>query len=305
MNNEPVVVGVGGSARASEAAVRYGAALAQRLDTGLRLVHVVPAYVPMAPMLPMPPEDLRETGREVMAEFATLARTLLPPERVSTDVCIGSRSAELLAAAEHAPMLVLGHAEHPVLDRLLVGATVATVAAHAGVPVVVVPSEWTPVGERRDVLVGVKSVEQAPGLVRHALEIAARGGGRVVLLHAWELQGQYDDIITARVELEEIYEQARTALTEASASVREAWPDIEVEIRVVHGQPARVLRDASRDADLLLLAKRPHALPAGHLGATGRLLLRESGCPVEIVPPGQGQPSQMDLELERGGVLRK
>jgi nucleotide-binding universal stress UspA family protein len=305
MSNQPVVVGVGGSARASEAAVRYGAEQAQVLGTGLRLVHVVPAYVPVAPMLPMPPEDFQETGREVVAEFAELARTLVPADRLSTVVPIGSRSAELVAAAAHAPMLVLGHEEHPVLDRLLVGTTVAGVAAHAEVPVVVVPGEWTPQEQRHCVVVGIKSVEHAAPLVRRALEFAARRGDRVVLLHAWELQGQYDDIITGRVDLEEVSAHAGSALEEALAPIREAWPDVPVEIRVVHGQPARVLRDASRECDLLLLAKRPHAFPAGHLGSTGRVLLRESACPVEVVPPGEVEPPEIDLELERDGVLRK
>ncbi len=303
--HEPVVVGVGGSARASEAAIRYGVHEAHVLGTGVRLVHVVPTYVPMAPMLPMPPEDLEATGHEVVEEFAELARGLMPADRVSTEVLTGPRGPQLVGAARHAPMLVLGHEQHPVLDRLLVGTTVAGVAARAEVPVVVVPTEWSAGEERRCVVVGIKSVEHAAPVMRRAFEIAARRGDQVLLVHAWELQGQYDDLITARVDLEELSARAGGALHKAIAPIREAWPDVPLEIRVVHGQPARVLRDASREGDLLLLAKRPHAFPAGHLGATGRTLLRESACPVEVVPPGEPGPPELNLELERDGVLRK
>lgn len=302
---EPVVVGVGGSARASEAAVRYGVEQAHVLGTGLRLVHVVPTYVPMAPMLPMPPEDLQDVGLEVVDEFAAVAREHLPADRISTAVVTGPRGAQLVAAARHAPMLVLGHEQHPVLDRLLVGTTVAGVAAQAEVPVVVVPTGWSSEEERRCVVVGVKSVDHAAPVVRRAFETAARQGARVLLVHAWELQGQYDDLITSRVDLEEWSAHVGMALAKTIAPIREAWPDVPLEIRVLHGQPARLLRDVSREGDLLVLAKRTHAFPAGHLGATGRILLRESRCPVEVVPPGEPEPPALDLDLERDGVLRK
>jgi nucleotide-binding universal stress UspA family protein len=55
----------------------------------------------------------------------------------------------------------------------------------------------------------------------------------------------------------------------------------------VHGQPAQVLRDASASADLVLIARRRHAFPVGHLGGTARALLRESLAPVMVLPPAE------------------
>ena len=62
-------------------------------------------------------------------------------------------------------------------------------------------------------------------------------------------------------------------------------PEIGVRIEVVRGQAAKVLVNASREADLLVISRRPHGFPFGRLGGTGRAVLRESHCPVEVLPP--------------------
>jgi nucleotide-binding universal stress UspA family protein len=43
----------------------------------------------------------------------------------------------------------------------------------------------------------------------------------------------------------------------------------------------------SKDAALLIIGRRGYAFPLRRLGGTGHALLRESGCPVEVVPPAQ------------------
>ncbi len=53
-HRDSVLVGVDGS-RAGSAAIRYGAHEAQRLGTGIRLVHMVPNYLPITPMYPLAP----------------------------------------------------------------------------------------------------------------------------------------------------------------------------------------------------------------------------------------------------------
>jgi nucleotide-binding universal stress UspA family protein len=64
----------------------------------------------------------------------------------------------------------------------------------------------------------------------------------------------------------------------------DAYADVPVEIDVVQGQPAKAVVDASRTADLLVIIRRPLAFPFGSLGGTGRAILRESRCPVEVLP---------------------
>ena len=55
--------------------------------------------------------------------------------------------------------------------------------------------------------------------------------------------------------------------------------------------------------DVLLLSRRVHAFPIGHLGGTARALLRHSSCPVEVVPPVDDPDPE--LVLERDGALQK
>ena len=82
-NRQPILVGVDGS-RASSAAIRFAAHEPLRLGAPLRLVHVLAEFVPMAPMHPLLPWDLEDTGRAVLARaveevghLGGTARTLL------------------------------------------------------------------------------------------------------------------------------------------------------------------------------------------------------------------------------------
>jgi nucleotide-binding universal stress UspA family protein len=281
---DSILVGIKGDP-GSSAALQYAAREAGLRGVGLRLVHVVPGYVPIVPMAPLVPSSLEETGRQIVDRAAQEAVSLVPGDTVPTTILTGGRVPELVRAAEHAPMIVLGHDDRSTLERLVTGSTVTGVAARASCPVVVVPVGWEPEEQPRPVVVGVKSIQHSDALLRSALDIAAGRGSPVVLVHAWELPQAYDDLITSRVQAQEWSERAERALEESLAPVREAHPDVPIEIRVRHGQPARVLQQATEEAGLLLLARRPHAFPFGHLGGTGRTLLRVSRCPVEVLPP--------------------
>ena len=300
----PVLVGVDGSG-AGSAAIRFAAHEAQRLGTSIRLVHMVPDYVPMTPMLPLAPADLEAAGREILRDATTEAHKWLEPAKVTTALHHGPRVPTLLDLAEHARLVVLGTQRRPLLERLLTGSTLFGVASRATSPVVAVPRDWTPTGEHHRILVGLKSTDHSAELVRRALEIAAERSAAVVLVHAWELPNQYDDLVTARVDQDEWANRARRAIDRSLASLREAYPKVPVEIRVVHGQPARVLQVESGEADLLILARRHSGFPFGHLGGTGRALLHEARCPVEVVPPADEPTDTSDLVLEQAGGLQK
>ena len=300
----PVLVGVDGSGAAS-AAIRFAAHEAQRLGTSIQLVHMLPNYVPITPMLPLVTADLEAAGREILLEATTEAHKFLEPARVSASLHHGPRIPTLLAMAEHAPLMALGSQHRPPIERLLTGSTLFGVASRATTPVVAVPRGWTPTREHHRIVVGVKSTEHSAELVRRALEGAAERNAEVVLVHAWELPNQYDDLVTARVDQDEWTDRAKRAIERSLAPLRYAYPAVPVEIRVVHGQPARVLQVASGEADLMLLARRHSGFPFGHLGGTGRALLHGAQCPVEVVPPADEPTETFDLVLEQAGSLQK
>lgn len=294
-HDHAVLVGVDGSP-ASRSAVRFGAREADRLGARLHLVHVLPTYVPMSPMAPLVRLDLHETGQAILSESARVARDADVAAPVSTELLRGPRIPMLLKAAAGARCLVLGHVRGPSLDRVITGATVAAVAAHAACPVVAVPPGWSAKDAHDRVLVGVKSTEHSRHLLRRGFEVAAQRDAELLLVHAWEVGQAYDDLILERTDTEAWAARAQRALEHELAPLRRDFPGVTVQVRIVHGQAARVLCDASEDADLLLVSRRPHAFPAGHVGGTARALLRRSSCPVSVETPADR--AMADLELD-------
>jgi nucleotide-binding universal stress UspA family protein len=300
----PIVVGVDGS-RGSSAATRFALHEAQRLGAGVHLVHVVPGLVPVSPMLPLLPLDLRETGHVILRDAVQEACEAAPTVPITSALLEGSRVTALLQASDDALMIALGHERHTTIDRLMTGATVTGVAASADCPVVAVHPDWTPEREHECVLVGLKSTTDSPALLHRAFETADARDSRLLIVHVWELPMVYDDLVAARGQETGWQDRAREEIERATLGCRSDFPEVPVEIRILHGQPARELQRLSGEADVLVLARRAHVFPVGHLGATARALLRHSVCPVAVVPPAIAPDDDLDLVLEQSGAIRK
>lgn len=299
--NLGVVVGVDGSRRAL-AATAFAAGESQRLGVPLTLVHVLPTYVPMAPMLPLMPDDLSAVGTYVLSEATQHVHDVAPGVDVSTRLLHGSPVSELVELSADARMLVLGHESSPTWTRVFTGAVTIGVAARAHCPVVSVPSRPVVDGPQGSVVVGFKSAEHDSDLLAHAFASAAALGARLTILHAWELPGCYDDIIVRRTHEADWNSRARAHLEELISRLRGRHPDVEVEVRITHQQPAYALREASRSADRLVLTRRGDGAALFHLGGTARALLREAACPVVIVPSVPAGASDPSVLLEQEGA---
>ncbi|MCR6032876.1 hypothetical protein GGQ22_15735 [Nocardioides sp. zg-579] len=300
----PVVVGVDGSP-ASLVAARFGVAEAHRFGTMVRLVHVVPDYIAMAPMYPLPPDELTDAGRVMLRELLDELGPIDPEVRVQRVVRRGSRVAALTSDARGARLLVVGSDRRPVTARLLTGNTSTGVAASAASPVVAVPETWDPDRSTGVVVVGIKRPTRVTELFGEAFAVAHARGARLVVMHAWKLPSEYDDIVAGRTSREQWDARARTELEGPLAEWREAYPEVEVEVRTIHDQPAHALVAVSAEADELVLLRRAHGIPAAaHLGSTARAVLREAQCPVRIVPPGH-VVALPGLSLEDSGTMRK
>jgi nucleotide-binding universal stress UspA family protein len=284
----PVIVGVDGSL-GSHVAARYAAAEARRLATGLRLVHVVPTYwgLAPAPMMALPPIDLADTGRSILAIAEAKARAAAPDLDIEVELRQGVRQLVLAEAAADAPLLVVGRDTRPVLERLLLGNTAAGVACRAACPVVSVPADWESDTPEGVVVVGIKSATNAGALVADAFAVASARRARLLVLHAWRLPSGYDDVIADRVSVDDWNQRSTHELERLLSQSQETHPEVGVDIRVEHDYAARALQRASQQADLLVIARRAHGIPASlHLGGTARSLLRAASCPVRVVPPG-------------------
>lgn len=300
-----ILVGVDGS-EGSTSALQYAVAEADRGGTSLLLIHVIPDYVAMSPMLPLVPSELQQTGHAILDRAAAEAGSALGAGRVGSALLTGNRSRCLVRAGEHASLIVLGREAHSSLERLVTGATTIGVAARSTCPTIAVPPGWRPRAGKSRVVVGLERTAHSRALLRRAFHLATQRDAELVLIHTWELPSGYDDIIARRAGGQEWSDHVREQIEPHLAEWRAAYPRVQVELRVVHGQAARTLRDASEEADLLVLLRRPHGFPGGHLGGTARVLLRESACPTEVIPLGVGAGVvETDLDLERGGVLLK
>ena len=282
MTNDWILVGVDGG-EGGETAVRYAARAAARMGLGLRLLHVAPELAYTLAVDPDTAPGGLPQREKVLIDATEIALEVMGPGargRVVTDLAYGGRVARLLEAATRCRLVVLGDQPRPLLDRLVTGSVLTGVAAKAPVPVIGVPAGCDGADAHGRVVAAVKWVEEWEPHFDRALAIAAERGAHLVLLHAWESPMVDDDLLER-----EWKERARTDLEELVTRRSEANAEVGVEISIVHGQPAKAVVEASRTADLLLVTRRPLAFPFGSLGGTGRAILRESHCPVEVLPP--------------------
>lgn len=302
--SHPVIVGVDGS-DVSNKAIAFGVAEAARLGRDVTLVHVVPDFVAVSPMAPLMPQDLRETGEEILQGALEEARRIDPDVAVTTELRWGHRVATLADGSGESAVVVVGHEHRSLVDRILTGATASGLAARAVCPVVAVPTSWAPEAVHGSVVVGVKAPAHSSELLARAFAAAAARHAELVVVHAWEMPSGYDDIIASRVAQEEWVQHATSEIEPLLAPWRKAYPDVVVRLRIVHDQPAHALVAASTAADLLVVVRRAHGFPAMHLGACARAVLRESRCPVEVVAPEPVAAEVPDLVLETSGVPQK
>ena len=302
-----VVVGVDGSP-GSVSATSLAAREAARLGARLRLVHVTPIFSALAPapMMVLPPSELEEVGRSILSRAARQAGAEEPELAVDIELRHGVRSVELAEAAGDAALLVVGRDSRPTLERLLLGNTAAGAASRARCPVLSVPPDQDAHAEQGVVVVGVKSEAHVGELLADAFAAAAARRARLVVLHAWKLPSGYDDIIASRVSVQDANARCADRLRTLISTWTESYPDVDVEVCAKHDDAATALERAAEHADLLILIRRAHGVPAAmHLGSTARTVLRTASCPVRVVLPGTPVGDFPELVLEHAGRIDK
>ncbi|WP_328531075.1 universal stress protein [Nocardioides sp. NBC_00368] len=287
-----ILVGIDGG-EGGRAALRYAAAEAERRGDELWLVHLVPPPTVPGVIDPYVGQTAishdREIGAGLLERAAKEAMTLVPADRVTSTLVRGDAADGLVQMAAATRLVVLGGQHRSVVERIFTGSVVNRVAGHAPVAVTVVPEVW-PSGAGADrVVVAVKDCDDAAGLVARAMSEAADRGAELVILHVWQVPTPYDGLSISPRELTEWDAALRKELEQTLDRARNhrSAPEVLVETRVEvrRGQPAQVIAAAAAESDLLVIGRRRHAFPAGRLGSTGRALLRESRCPVEVLPP--------------------
>jgi nucleotide-binding universal stress UspA family protein len=133
------------------------------------------------------------------------------------------------------------------------------------------------------IVVGVDGSSGARRALEWALAEARRHQARVTVLHADLLEVAWID----RTDIARWSDMERRAAEAALAKiVEEVKPDgVDIDARVVEGNPVNVLIDASTDADLLVVGSRGRGGLAGlMLGSVSQRCVERAHCPVVVVP---------------------
>ncbi|MBW0115095.1 universal stress protein [Pseudonocardia abyssalis] len=270
-----VVVGTDGTATASRA-VAWAATEARVRRLPLRIVHAGPyATEDYAPG--------RRRAAAILARAYTIAHRREPGVEAHTVLSDEAPVAALVRASRDAELLVVGLLSgHP--GDLLVGSIAPALTARAHCPVTVVHSDHNLSGNRRTVVVGVEDVAADTPALTVAFADAARHASPVSVVHAWRRACDIPGTAAPQ-----------TVLLHELGPWRARWPDVPVEVRIVHGGADEPLLAAAHGARLMVVGTAGHNLAArAALGSTSRTLVRLGACPVTVV--------RRDLDLTAAGA---
>lgn len=134
------------------------------------------------------------------------------------------------------------------------------------------------------IVVGVDGSASAKAALRWAIRQAKLTGGTVDAVIAWHYSTAYSYPVPISP-LSSARELAQRVLDEAVYEVQQALDEhVEITPKVIEGNAARVLLDASQDADLLVIGSRGHGgFVAALLGSTSQHAVQHATCPVVVI----------------------
>lgn len=290
-----VAVGVDGSPR-SEAALREAVAQARRRTVPLEIVHGRP-WARVEGAVRGWGAASREEARELADGVAVRVRETAPELVVLVGVSEAEAAEALVEASRRAALTVVGSRGLGGFTGLLLGSVSLRVAAHAAGPLLVVRGALEEGGglAHDTVVVGVESGADTDAVALAFEEAAARHAG-VTAVHAWvyhHLSPPGEPLVPSSPVGDDIARIARSeaaAAEEVVAPFREAYPRVRAHVRTVNGSAQHALVEASRTADLVVVAAhRGRGRLALRLGPVVHSLLHHAHCPVLLVPvPGKG-----------------
>jgi nucleotide-binding universal stress UspA family protein len=266
---------------AGENAVATAASLAKRGKSSLSVVYVADR----PPMFSQPlldrigPEDPDELWtREARSSIAKLLGRLrrdLPEARGFVRVGTPWQEIVRLAGELGVDAIVLGSVGHSLVERVLLGGTAEGVVRNAPCPVLVLRKE--PLADIRRVLLPIDMDEGSRTAVRYAL----RRLGKEVKLDAVHVISfprlVIPELVNALPDDAESARRLRAFLDEHGAR--------RVPSRVVLGEPAAAIIDASGEVDLVLIATHGRrGLARALLGSVAEKVVRHSEAPVLVLP---------------------
>lgn len=143
--------------------------------------------------------------------------------------------------------------------------------------------------QSRLVVVGVDGSAESVRALSWAASYARAAGARIRAVLAWQYPPPIGPapVGAPRKVTEQIRQQMEELLAETVAA---AASGTDLEQRVCEGHPAQVLLDQAKDADLLVVGARGHAVVSGmFLGSVSVRCVTHATCPVVVVR-GENRP---------------
>ncbi|WP_019926496.1 universal stress protein [Nocardia sp. BMG111209] len=290
-----VVVGIDGS-QASERALMWAAATADRCGRELCIVHslalnrLAEVYNRYDVSIPPVVESMHKIGEVYLGKAVSAVRQQYPHLRVSSAMSDGDPRELLVRSSADAYRVVIGTTGSGGWAAHL-GSIALAVTSHARGAVVVVRAD--PDAEDRvradgPVVVGVDGGPVGEPALAAAFEEAAERGAELVVVHVWAdiNLGQYADDPYLLESVSAIAVTEEALLAERLAGWQEKYPEVTVTRRVYPLEPAGVLIDWSKHAQLVVVGSRGRGGFRGLLlGSTSNSLVQQAHCPVMIVRP--------------------
>ncbi|MCQ4362183.1 universal stress protein [Mycobacterium gordonae] len=249
-----LVVGVDGSS-ASNAAVAWAARDAAMRKVPLTLVHMLSAYVPTFPQIPLPGGVAvwqEDDGRQVLEEAAKLARESAGSAlEIATELKSSPPIPTLVELSEGAEFVVVGSHGRGAFGRVLLGSVSSGVLRGAACPVAIVPGD-EPAADA-PVLVGIDGSPASELATAIAFDEASRRGVDLRAVHAWS---DVEVLDVGGLDWPALQVESEQVLAERLAGWQERYPDVRVQRVVVCDRPARELVNQSTSAQLVVLGSR-------------------------------------------------
>ncbi len=277
------IVGVDGSA-GSVHALRWSTSQAGSQAASIRVIRAwQPSFVGLADrdiasVLDLGPKSIQAALAEMAADLGDVGRT------IEWTVEVGNPAGTLLDNTDDASLLVLGTRGAGGFRRLLLGSVSHQCAAHARVPVAVVPPSAALDGNLDRIVVGMDGSDNAKAALRWALGFA-KPDTTIEVVGAWEPSSLAT--VADRADFDYLAAPARERFSDAIEEVCGPLGSTKARIETdfQYTNPAKVLLERSSDADLLVVGTRGQGwLASAVLGSVSARVLHEASCPVVVVP---------------------
>ncbi|GAA2038478.1 universal stress protein [Catenulispora yoronensis] len=289
----PVVVGIDDFEHSDHLIAAAAQEAGTRLSRTLWLAHAYHGFAPPAQETGLTPEEtVRAAALAHLAALAEQVQLRHPELRVETAAVTGPPAPALAKLAGSAALLVVGGRGRGGLAGQLLGSVSLRVLARADCPVLVVRGDQDEPAGR--VMVGVdiddlNGSATGPEVLEFAFDEAQRRDADLYAFYAWEdpsVLYAYGSQVFMNEQREAALERGRERLAAALYPWQQLCPEVKVASEVLAGLPAKLLVEATRMADVVVIGGRVRRddQEGMRVGAIAHTVLHHAACPVAIVP---------------------